>query len=166
MTTPTPRHRASRLLATWFGCGHAPWAPGTAGTLGAVPLAWLVSRLPGAGVQWAAVALFSAAVMPAAHRAGLDFGEADASQIVVDEVAGYLVSLAAVPWSPAAAAWAFLLFRLFDIGKPWPARYFDRQWKNGPGVVLDDLCAGLYARAGLAVLRVASRRFHLPLGLR
>lgn len=85
-----------------------------------------------------------------AQRTGRYYGVPDARQIVIDEVAGYLVTMAFVPWSWTAALAGFFLFRIADIIKPWPASYFDRTWKNGAGVVLDDLVAGLYARLAMA----------------
>jgi phosphatidylglycerophosphatase A len=89
--------------------------------------------------------------MLAAHRAGRYWGVADASPIVIDEVAGYLLTMALVPFSWSAALAGFLLFRVFDILKPWPASAFDRM-KNGFGVVMDDLAAGVYAWAALRAL--------------
>ncbi len=148
---PTP----AVLLAAWGPCGYSPVAPGTAGTLGAIPLAWALSRLSLPAHLAAIAALFAVAV-PAAQRAGRYWGVADASPIVVDEVVGYLVTMAFVPFSWPTAALGFLLFRLFDILKPWPASAFDRV-KNGFGVVMDDLAAGILAGAGLKILAVALR---------
>jgi phosphatidylglycerophosphatase A len=140
------------LLAAWGPCGYAPVAPGTFGTLGAIPLYLALSRLsPGAYV---AVTLgFAALAAFAAERAGRYWGIADASPIVIDEVAGYLLTLAFVPFSWASVAAAFVLFRIFDVLKPWPASALDRV-KNGFGVVMDDLAAGVYAWAALLALRL------------
>lgn len=143
------------LLAAWGPCGYAPVAPGTFGTLGAVPLYWVLVRL-----GWPAYLAVTAAVIAvgayAAHRAGRYWGVADASPIVIDEVAGYLVTMALVPFSWPAAAAGFLLFRLFDVVKPWPASAFDRV-KNGFGVVMDDVAAGVFAWAALQLLQAALR---------
>lgn len=130
-------------LAAWGPCGFAPIAPGTFGTLGAVPLWWALSRLP-LGVYLAVTAAFIALGALAAHHAGRHWGVADASPIVIDEVAGYLVTMAAAPVSWPAALAGFVLFRVFDVLKPWPASALDRV-KNGAGVVLDDVAAGVYA---------------------
>jgi phosphatidylglycerophosphatase A len=139
------------LLAAWGPCGYAPAAPGTFGTLGAIPLYLALSRLsPGAYV--AATFAFSALAMAAAARAGRYWGIADASPIVIDEVAGYLVTMALVPFSWPAALAGFVLFRVFDVLKPWPASAFDRM-KTGFGVVMDDLAAGVYAWAVLRLLQ-------------
>jgi len=131
------------LLAAWGPCGYSPVAPGTVGTLGAVPLAWALS-LAGWPTYLLATAALLALGVPAARRAGRYWGVIDASAIVVDEVVGYLLAMALVPFSWPAAAAAFVLFRLLDVVKPWPASAFDRI--HSPlGVMLDDVAAGAYA---------------------
>ncbi|MEI8354495.1 MAG: phosphatidylglycerophosphatase A, partial [Deltaproteobacteria bacterium] len=80
------------------------------------------------------------------------FQEKDSGKIVIDEVAGYLVTMTAAPLSLKAVVLGFLLFRFFDITKIPPARFFDRQVKNGYGVVLDDLVAGLYSCVTLQLI--------------
>ena len=139
------------LLAAWGPCGYAPFAPGTFGTLGAVPLYLALSRLP-PGAYVAATFAFSALAVVAADRAGRYWRIPDASPIVIDEVAGYLLTMALVPFSWPSALAGFVLFRIFDVTKPWPASAFDRV-KNGFGVVLDDLAAGVWAWAALRALR-------------
>jgi phosphatidylglycerophosphatase A len=143
------------LLAAWGPCGFAPVAPGTFGTLGAIPLYLALSRLPAGGYVLATAALVALGTV-AADRAGRYWGVADASGIVIDEVAGYLVALALVPFSWQAVAAAFVLFRIFDVLKPWPASALDRV-KNGFGVVMDDVAAGVFAWAGLQVVSLALR---------
>jgi phosphatidylglycerophosphatase A len=143
------------IVAAWGPCGYAPFAPGTVGTLGAIPLWWALSWLALPAYLSAVVALFAVAVL-AAHRAGAYWGVADASPIVIDEVVGYLVTMALVPFSWPAALVGFLLFRLFDVLKPWPASAFDRV-KNGFGVVMDDVAAGVFAWAGLQAVALALR---------
>jgi len=132
--------------ATFFGAGYFPVAPGTAGTAAAVPLWWALSVAP----RWAylaAAAVVALTGMAAAQRAGRYFGVADSGHIVIDEVAGYLVTMSFLPRSAFAAITGFVLFRICDVLKPWPARQFDREprWKNGVGVVLDDVFAGVWA---------------------
>ncbi len=139
------------LLAAWGPCGFAPVAPGTVGTLGAIPL-WLALTRLDAGTYLAFLLAFTALAMVAAQRAGRFWGIADASPIVIDEVAGYLVTMALVPFSWRAALAGFVLFRVFDVVKPWPASALDRV-KNGAGVVLDDLAAGVWAWGVLFALR-------------
>jgi phosphatidylglycerophosphatase A len=139
------------VIATFFGSGYAPVAPGTVGTAAALPLAWLASLLP-LGGQLALLVAVTATGIWAAGIAGRTLGVVDARPIVIDEVAGTLVTLIGLPFTLPNAIAAFLLFRLFDILKPWPASYFDRKVKTGAGVVLDDVMAGLYARACMFVL--------------
>jgi phosphatidylglycerophosphatase A len=125
-------------------------APGTVGTLGAVPLAWAVARLDPWLAALALAGLLALSVVAAGH-AGRYWQVVDASPIVIDEVVGYLVTMAFVPFTWPAAAAGFVLFRLCDILKPWPASALDRV-KSGLGVVLDDVAAGLWAGAGLWLL--------------
>ena len=140
------------LLAAWGPCGYAPVAPGTFGTLGAIPLYLALSRLsPGAYVAFTLA--FSALAVVASDRAGRYWRVADASPIVIDEVAGYLLTMALVPFSWRAALAGFVLFRIFDVTKPWPASAFDRV-KSGFGVVMDDLAAAVWAWAALGALRL------------
>ncbi len=139
------------VLAAWGPCGYAPVAPGTFGTLGAVPLYLALSRLP-AGAYVAVTAALTALAIVAADRAARYWRVADASPIVIDEVVGYLVTMALVPFSWPAVVAGFVLFRVFDVAKPWPASAFDRV-KTGFGVVMDDVAAGVWAWAALRVLR-------------
>lgn len=141
--------------ATWFGTGLSPVAPGTVGTLGAIPLYLALARLP--------LPLYLATLVPfvflsawVAGRAEVLYGAKDPGRIVIDEVAGYLVTMAGVTADWRSVLLGFLLFRFFDIVKVPPARFFDRQVKNGWGVVLDDVVAGAYACAALhLILRFA-----------
>jgi phosphatidylglycerophosphatase A len=148
------------VLAAWGPCGFSPLAPGTVGTAGAVPLAWaLYGPWPGGARAWpagwparlAVLAGFTWLAVAAATRAGRHWREVDAPGIVIDEVVGYLVAMAFVPFGWRAALAGFVLFRLFDVAKPWPVSRLDAI-KTGLGVVLDDVAAGLYAGAGLWLL--------------
>ena len=143
------------IVAAWGPCGFAPLAPGTAGTLGAIPLWWLLRDLPFPLYLVTLAGLFAVAVH-AANRAAVYWQVADASPIVIDEVVGYLVAMALVPWSWPAAVAGFALFRLMDVMKPWPASAFDRV-KNGFGVVMDDVVAGAYAWLALEAVRLGLR---------
>jgi phosphatidylglycerophosphatase A len=125
------------------------------GTLGAIPLFWLLRDLP-LWLYLTTLVGFTALAIKAAEVAGRHWKVVDASPIVIDEVAGYLVTMALTPWSWPAALLGFVLFRLFDVAKPWPASAFDRV-KSGLGVVLDDLAAGVWAAAALQLLWVALR---------
>ncbi|WP_235969523.1 phosphatidylglycerophosphatase A family protein [Anaeromyxobacter diazotrophicus] len=141
------------LLAAWGPCGYVPLAPGTAGTLGAIPLFWALRGLP-LGLYLLTTVALTALASYAAAIAGRYWKVVDASPIVIDEVVGYLVTLALFPRSWQWALAGFVLFRIFDVVKPWPARYFDRQVKNGFGVVMDDVFAGVWALAVLLAARL------------
>ncbi len=140
------------LLAAWGPCGFAPVAPGTFGTLGAIPLYLALSRLSAGAYVSVTTALLVLGYWAAEH-AGKYWGVADASPIVIDEVVGYLVTLALVPFSWQAVAAGFVLFRIFDVVKPWPASAFDRV-KNGFGVMMDDVAAGIWAFGAIQALRL------------
>jgi phosphatidylglycerophosphatase A len=143
------------ILAAWGPCGFAPVAPGTFGTLGAIPLCWALGWTTWPVYAAATLALLAIGTL-AAKRAGRHWGVVDASPIVIDEVVGYLVTMAFVPFSWPAALAGFLLFRIFDVLKPWPASAFDRV-KSGFGVMMDDVAAGVFAWAALQLLSVALR---------
>lgn len=148
------RARASwpiTLIATSFGSGLAPKAPGTFGTLTAVPLAYALSFAPN-WAFWLAAFLVTVIGTWAASRFCAATGMHDDQRIVVDEVAGYLVTLLATARTPVHLALAFILFRLFDIWKPPPVRYIDDHVKGGFGVMADDLAAGVYGAAVLWLL--------------
>ncbi|MFN2427508.1 MAG: phosphatidylglycerophosphatase A [Candidatus Binatia bacterium] len=141
--TSAPVTRLAVVLATGFGSGLSPFAPGTAGTLVAVPLALLL--LPaGFFAQALVVAVVIAASIWSAGVAAPTFGLKDPGQIVVDEIAGFFVTVAFLPTSWTTLAAGFLLFRLFDIWKPPPCRWAETL-PGGLGIVSDDLLAGLYA---------------------
>ena len=152
---------AALIWSSFFGAGYFPVAPGTAGTAAAIPLWWALTYAP----RWAYLSVTAAVTLTgiaAAHRAGKYYGVADSGHIVIDEVAGYLVTMAFLPRSLFAALAGFFLFRACDVLKPPPARFFDRdpRWKNGAGVVLDDVFAGVWAWAlTLAALWLRSRYF-------
>jgi phosphatidylglycerophosphatase A len=132
------------LFATWGGTGYSPVASGTVGTLAAIPLYLVLARLPLSLYILTLVTFcfFSCWVSGLAEEI---FAEKDSGKIVIDEVAGYLVTMTGVAVSWQAVVAGFFLFRFFDITKLQPARYCDRHLKNGYGVVLDDVVAGIYA---------------------
>ncbi len=133
-----------KLLATWGGSGYAPVASGTFGTLAAIPFYLLLAPLSLPLYLLTLVAFFFLACW-VSGRAEVIFGEQDCGKIVIDEVVGYLVTMAAIPVDWRYVVAGFFLFRFFDIVKVPPARWFDRQLKNGYGVVLDDVAAGAYS---------------------
>ncbi len=147
MTESTPRQRkncATIFLATNAGLGYAPIAPGTFGTLAGIPAFYYLSCLPGL-LQFVVLVAVIALSVFICEGAGSYFGEADDGRIVIDELAGYLVTVAFLPFSWGTALLAFFWFRLFDILKPPPIGHIDRNFKNGVGVTFDDVLAGVYA---------------------
>lgn len=144
-------HPAS-LVATVFGAGLSPVAPGTVGSLVALPLAWLLHWAGGPGLLVLGVVVVFFAGWWAAGVYGERVGVADSSAIVIDEVAGQWLVLAAVPLDLIYFAIGFALFRLFDIVKPWPVGWADRRIKGGLGVMLDDVLAGIYGAAILLLV--------------
>ncbi len=140
------------LLAFGFGSGLAPVAPGTFGTLAAVPPYLLLARLPLAAYLAVLAGVILAGVW-ICGRTSRDLGVHDHGGIVWDEFAGFFVTMTAAPQGAFWVAAGFLLFRLFDILKPWPIGWLDRRVKGGVGIMLDDLLAGLY---GWVVLQLAA----------
>lgn len=140
------------LLSTWFGCGRLPKAPGTWGSLAALPLAWMVSALAGPWGLLLTVGLVFGIGVWAAETHARHSGEADPQAVVIDEVAGQCLTLVAAPLDPLGYLLGFALFRLFDIAKPWPVSWADREVKGGLGIMLDDILAGVYAGLGVWVL--------------
>lgn len=139
------------FLAFGFGSGLAPKAPGTAGTLAGIPLFLLLASLP-IGVYVLVVTLLFLLGVPLCERVSRDLGEHDHGGIVWDEIVGLLVTMTAVPVSWKTVIAGFLLFRLFDILKPWPIRWLDRHVGGGFGIMVDDLLAGIFAAAVLQLL--------------
>ena len=135
-----------------MGAGLLPRAPGTWGTLAAVPLYLLLAGLPLVVYLTLVAVLFGLGIW-ACGRAGRELGVHDHSAIVWDEVVGYLVAMAGLPRQWGWVLAGFVLFRLFDILKPWPIGWLDRRVQGGLGVMLDDLGAGI---AVLALLQTAA----------
>jgi len=142
-------------IATAGGAGYSPIAPGTAGTAVAVPLVWLMTTLP----LWAFAAITVATTVIgiwAAGKADNHWGTHDSGRIVIDEVAGYFVTMIPVSRSSwEALLVGFLIFRALDIIKPPPIRAIDRHVGGGAGVVLDDIAAGVMGAALMAAAAAA-----------
>jgi phosphatidylglycerophosphatase A len=132
------------FLAFGFGSGLARKAPGTLGTAAAIPLYWLLiqSGLPIYSVSTVVATLAGIWICGIAAD---KLGEHDFSGIVWDEVAGYLITMWLVPFSWKALLLGFVLFRIFDILKPWPIRWIDQKVQGGLGIMLDDVVAGIFA---------------------
>lgn len=151
--------RAARVLATWFGAGLLPKAPGTWGSAAALPPAVLLAHLGGPTLLAAAAGLLFVLGLWASAAYVRATGENDPGPVVVDEVVGQWVALLPAALDPWHYAAAFVLFRVFDVTKPWPADAIDRRVAGAPGIMLDDVVAGLYAAL---VIVVAIRTGVLP----
>ncbi len=139
------------FFATNAGLGLSRVAPGTVGTLAGIPCFYLLAPLspPAYALAWLALTIAACWICGAAGR---HYGIVDDGRIVIDELVGYLVAVAFLPFTWITALLGFLFFRFFDILKPFPASWFDRRMKNGAGVVLDDVVAGIYAAVALRVV--------------
>jgi phosphatidylglycerophosphatase A len=147
-----PAAHPAAWLATWFGSGLLPWAPGTWGSLAALPFAWGIYVWSGpTGLVIATVVVFTIGVWAADVYARHD-RRGDPGPVVIDEVAGQWMVLVVVEPGWIAYAVGFVLFRLADITKPWPASWADREVKGGFGIMLDDIFAAVYAGAVLLAL--------------
>ncbi|PLX86341.1 MAG: phosphatidylglycerophosphatase A [Desulfuromonas sp.] len=140
--------RFALFLSSNAGLGYFPKAPGTVGTLAGIPAFYLLAAFPAPLYALTWIALLFLAVW-AAGEAGRAYGVVDDGRIVIDELVGYLATVAFLPFSWPAALLGFAFFRFFDITKIPPAAWFDRNLKNGFGVVLDDVVAGVYGAVAL-----------------
>lgn len=141
------------VIATGLGSGYSPFAPGTAGSVVGVALAWLVAPYGWPAFLAATALIFAAGVWAAGVAEGV-YRQKDCGKITVDEVAGMLITVAFIEPSMINLLAGFFLFRFFDIVKPYPANWCDSRLGGGAGVMLDDVVAGVYAniclRLGLA----------------
>jgi phosphatidylglycerophosphatase A len=143
----------ARIIAFGGGAGLAPFAPGTFGTLLALPIYWAAhARLAPVEYLLLVAALFALGVW-ACEVTGRALGAADHGGMVWDEVVAFLLVLFFVPPEPLWQVAAFLVFRVFDILKPPPIRYYERTFKNGFGVMLDDLVAAFYTLIVFAIAK-------------
>lgn len=160
----------SRFIATFFYVGRFPIAPGTAGSLAALPVGWALHGVFGfPGIAIATLLVFGIGWW-ATYRATLGASDHDPSEIVIDEVVGQWIALFPLSlglWSAGASPWlfpypgwigAFLLFRLFDIWKPWPVSWADQK-NTALGVMLDDVLAGVMAAILLALFAAIAHGF-------
>lgn len=142
-------------MATGGCAGYLPGAPGTYGTLVAIPLCYLVSRL-GQVQAILFVVLFLGLAVWVSHEAEKLFEKRDPGSIVIDEMGGLLVTLLLIPWSYVNLVIGFLVFRVLDIAKPFPIRRLESRLPGGWGIVGDDVLAGIIANL---ILRVVTRLF-------
>ncbi len=132
------------FLSLGFGSGLFPVAPGTAGTLAAIPLYLLLAKLDLTAYLAVTLLLFALGIY-LCEVTSRELGGQDHPAIVWDEIVGYLITMIAVPPKIEWLIAGFMLFRLFDILKPWPIRVLDRRIKGGLGIMLDDVLAGIFA---------------------
>ena len=138
------------LLATGFGVGYSPVAPGTLGTLVAIPIYYFLSDIPSPLYEITLIGFFFLSVW-ISENAETSFGKKDDQRIVIDEIIGFLITMLWVPKTVPFIIIGFFLFRFFDILKPFPIRLLEKGLKGGYGVVLDDVAAGAYANIVLQV---------------
>ncbi len=139
------------FLATGFYSGNLPKAPGTWGSLAALVPWFFMRNMPLQSYLGLVAILFIVGCMLAGSAEKI-LDQADAGPIVIDEFVGMFVALIAAPSHPAAWIMGFLLFRLFDVWKPFPCSWFDQHIHGGFGIMMDDVLAGLYALAALQFL--------------
>lgn len=143
--------KLNKAIVTWFGCGKVPVAPGTMGSIGALPLCWVLSDNTALSFRIVVASGMTAIAILSSAQDQETTGTRDPSYVVVDEVAGMLWSTLLIPAGATVMAAAFVLFRIFDVLKPFPASFFDRKSKTavksidrGAYIVLDDVVAGLF----------------------
>jgi phosphatidylglycerophosphatase A len=137
-----------QFLALGFGSGLAPKAPGTFGTLAAIPVFLLLTMLMPAPLPYAlAVIVMGLAGIYICGKAADDVGVHDHPAIVWDEFVGFFITMFMVPVSWQSILVGFILFRIFDILKPWPISFIDKKMTGGLGIMFDDVLAGIFALA-------------------
>ncbi|MEK6776421.1 MAG: phosphatidylglycerophosphatase A [bacterium] len=140
------------FFASGFFSGYAPLASGTVGTLVGIAIYILLNQLPLKlyGILTLVIVIFGIWL---SYRAEAILGEKDSGVIVIDEIAGFLVTMFALPMTWQTMAIGFFMFRAFDIFKPFPIRRIDQRLPGGWGVMLDDVLAGVYANLTIQLLR-------------
>ena len=149
--------RLIMAIATGCGLGYLPIAPGTWGTLLALPIHYLISQLP-PQYYFTAIAVIIVVAILSAGGAEKIMDKPDPGIVVIDEIAGMLITMIGIPASPVAWIMAFVLFRIFDILKPFPVNFLDQRFHGGIGIVLDDLMAGVYGLITLQLLLLLAAR--------
>ena len=143
--------RAVMFLATGFFVGTVPFAPGTFGSIIGLPLVFLLSRI-NLLLSVAYILLFILFAIGIASATEKILNQKDPAKIVIDEIAGIMVAFTGLPFNLKTVIAGFVIFRVFDILKPFPIRSLERRVSGGSGVVLDDVLAGVYANL---ILRLA-----------
>jgi len=144
------------LLATGLGVGYSPVAPGTLGTLIAIPVYYFLSNILSPIYEITLVGFFFLSVWTS-ENAERFYGKKDDQKIVIDEIIGFLITMLWVPRTLLFVIIGFFLFRFFDILKPFPIRHLEKGFKGGFGVVLDDVVAGVYGNIILHLIYLIAR---------
>lgn len=140
------------ILCTWFGVGKIRPAAGTWGSLAALPFAWVLSEIGGPALVIVAAIIVAVVALWAIRLFLVRWPGDDPGEIVIDEVAGQWLTLTFVPTDFWHYIVGFIVFRFFDVTKIWPASWADRNLDGAPGVLFDDLFAGLYGMLVMALL--------------
>lgn len=144
------------FIAFGFGSGAIPIAPGTFGTLVAIPFYLLIQSLP-LGIYIGIVIIIAIGSSWLCQRVSREIGIDDHQGMCLDEIVGYLVTMTAAPHGILWIVIGFVLFRFFDIVKPMPIRYIDEKIKGGIGMILDDVLAGIYS---CLIIQIIAKVFH------
>jgi phosphatidylglycerophosphatase A len=165
LNTPnsTLQKRVKQFILFWatgFGVGYSPLAPGTLGTLIAIPVYYFLSQIASPVYEITLIGFFFLSVWISENSEAF-FGKKDDPRIVIDEMMGFLITMLWVPKATVFIIIGFFLFRFFDILKPFPIRDLERRLKGGFGVVLDDVMAGVYANI---ILQIIAHYFTLSPG--
>jgi phosphatidylglycerophosphatase A len=141
------------FLATGFFVGKFPFAPGTFGSLLAIPICFILSKTE----SYFSIIFISVFILLSIFLAGKTekiIGEKDPGIVVIDEIAGMILTLLFIPFNFITIITGFILFRIFDILKPFPIGYIDKNLKGGAGIVLDDVVAGIFANIALRLILI------------
>ena len=150
---PFKAFRIARLaFVTGLYSGYVPLAPGTAGSFVGLALVWFAFPHLNVFSQGALTLVLGALAVWLSDSARRHFKKEDPGQIVIDEIVGIFITMIGIPISTGFAATGFVLFRIFDVVKPPPASYFNSHLKNGWGIVLDDVAAGIFANIVLRLI--------------
>ena len=144
--------KIAEILATWFYSGRAPFAPGTCGSLATLPFVYALQYFGGIPALLSFILLIAATGIWASGRYAESVGIQDPGFIVIDETAGQSIALIFAGINLWLYALGFILFRLFDITKPWPVSWADQKIKGGLGIMLDDILAGIMAAAVMKII--------------
>jgi len=145
------REKAAVFLATGFYVGNIPFAPGTFGSLIGLPLCYLLAEIQLTAAIIAALLLIGLAIW-ISNAAERTFKRKDPGCIVVDEMAGMVVTLIGLPFNLITVVTGFILFRILDILKPFPIRVLDKRLSGGLGIVADDVVAGIFSNIIIRIL--------------